>query len=323
VADSTVNRRFRVAFSFAGEKRDFVSDVAAILAARFSESKILYDKFHQAEFARADLAIYLSDLYRHASDLIVVIACPNYDEKHWTGMEWTAIHALLHENKSRVMLCRFDRASVKGLYETVGFLDLDGLAAHEAADRVLERLALNEGLPKDHYTRRPTGSSVSDTTDEMPRDPSASSSVPKRHLRPGLGSFRVAWLFPAAVGAVLSAVLLSLAAAMTGTARQLLIGVALITPFFVGMALSKHAQSPWWVVPLSGVLIAIVNLSELYVGGGPQVRWTSAAFWLGFIGALLVTVGYGVGTRVRLNKCARQERGRPAQAARPKREGRR
>ena len=44
-------KRFRVAFSFAGEKRDFVEKVARILADRFEEKAILYDKYHEAEFA--------------------------------------------------------------------------------------------------------------------------------------------------------------------------------------------------------------------------------------------------------------------------------
>src|SRR5262249_9094009 len=43
-------KRFRIAFSFAGEKRSFVARVAAILAQRFTESKILYDQYHEAEF---------------------------------------------------------------------------------------------------------------------------------------------------------------------------------------------------------------------------------------------------------------------------------
>lgn len=46
------DKRFRIAFSFAGEKRDFVAEVAGILAKRFGEAAILYDKFHEAEFAR-------------------------------------------------------------------------------------------------------------------------------------------------------------------------------------------------------------------------------------------------------------------------------
>jgi hypothetical protein len=42
-------KRFRIAFSFAGEKRDYVAQVAAILARRFDEEKNLYDKYHLAE----------------------------------------------------------------------------------------------------------------------------------------------------------------------------------------------------------------------------------------------------------------------------------
>ena len=92
-------KRFRIAFSFAGEKRDFVAKVAAILANRFGEAAILYDKFHEAEFARRNLGIYLPELYHKQSDLVVVVVCPDYDEKEWTGLEWTAVHDLLKKRQ--------------------------------------------------------------------------------------------------------------------------------------------------------------------------------------------------------------------------------
>ena len=38
-------KRFRIAFSFAGEKRAFVKEVADHLAGQFSQDAILYDKF--------------------------------------------------------------------------------------------------------------------------------------------------------------------------------------------------------------------------------------------------------------------------------------
>jgi tetratricopeptide (TPR) repeat protein len=147
-------KRFRIAFSFAGEKRGFVSEVAAILAGRFSEAAILYDKYHEAEFARRDLGIYLPNLYHAESDLVVVVVCPAYDDKEWTGLEWAAIHDLLKKRRdNEVMLCRFERADVKGLYSTAGFVELDAMTPGQAADRILERLALNEGRPKDLYTK--------------------------------------------------------------------------------------------------------------------------------------------------------------------------
>ncbi|MFM7550384.1 MAG: TIR domain-containing protein [Cyanobacteriota bacterium] len=145
-------RRFRVALSFAGEKRQFVDQVARILARRFGEDKILYDKFHEAEFARSDLGIYLPDLYNANSDLVVVIVCPDYDAKQWTGLEWAAIYDLLSQRKtSDVMLCRFKRSTVKGIYSTAGFVELDDKSPEQVVTLVLQRLALNEGFARQYY----------------------------------------------------------------------------------------------------------------------------------------------------------------------------
>lgn len=148
-----MNKRFRVAFSFAGEKRDFVAEVARLLADRFGEEKILYDKFHEAEFARKDLAYYLPDLYSLNADLVVTVLCHDYGNKEWCGLEWDAIFSLLKERQvDEVMLCRFDLVAAKGLFNLAGYLELDRRTPEETATRILERLALNEGRPKDYYT---------------------------------------------------------------------------------------------------------------------------------------------------------------------------
>lgn len=129
-------KRFRVAFSFAGEKREFVAQVAIILARRFGEKKILYDKYHEAEFSRSDLAFYLPDLYERESDLVVAVFCPEYDKKEWCGLEWNAIYGLLKQRKvDEVMLARFDRAEGKGLRGLAGYTDLDGLTPADGAER--------------------------------------------------------------------------------------------------------------------------------------------------------------------------------------------
>lgn len=146
-------KRFRIAFSFAGEKRDFVAKAAAILAVRFGEPAILYDKYHEAEFARYDLGIYLPKLYRDESDLVVAVLCPEYDQKPWTGWEWMAIHAQLTKKEgSKILLSRFERAHVDGLFEGAAFVELDDKTPEQTATLILQRLAINEGKPKDHYT---------------------------------------------------------------------------------------------------------------------------------------------------------------------------
>lgn len=147
-------KRFRIALSFAGEKRDFVKEVADLLAKRFGQEKILYDKYHEAEFARYDLGIYLPKFYGEQSDLIVPVLCPDYDAKRWTGWEWVHIYGLLtKEDGHRVMPSRFGYANADGLSPASGFIELDHKTPDEFVALILERLAINEGLPKDCYTK--------------------------------------------------------------------------------------------------------------------------------------------------------------------------
>jgi len=49
------------------------------------------------------------------------------------------------------MPCRFDFAEADGLSPAAGFVELDHKTPEQAAALILERLALNEGLSKDHY----------------------------------------------------------------------------------------------------------------------------------------------------------------------------
>jgi hypothetical protein len=121
------SKRFRVACSFAGEKRDFVQQVAALLAERFEEAKILYDQYHEAEFARDELDAHLTGLYRDHSDLIVVVLCRNYEWKEWCGLEWKSIRGLLKQRKKDgILLTRFDRMEAEILEGLAGFIELDG-----------------------------------------------------------------------------------------------------------------------------------------------------------------------------------------------------
>ena len=159
-------KRFRIAFSFAGEKRDYVSKVAAILAKQFGEAAILYDKFHEAEFAVYDLGIRLPKLYGDQSDLIVPVLSAAYDAKRWTGWEWVHIYGLLTKADGyRVMPSRFEHAQADGLAPTAGFIELDHKTPEQFATLILERLALNEGHPKDHYTKPVSASAPALKTD--------------------------------------------------------------------------------------------------------------------------------------------------------------
>src|SRR5262249_44990973 len=98
---------------------------------------------------RARLGRYLPKLYHEQSDLVVVVICGDYVRKEWCGLEWDAIFDLLKQRReSEVMLSRFDHAIVDGLFDA-GFSELDQKTPEQFATLILERLALNEGKPKD------------------------------------------------------------------------------------------------------------------------------------------------------------------------------
>jgi tetratricopeptide (TPR) repeat protein len=137
-------RRFRVALSFPGEHRGRVEKIAEALAGRLGRDAILYDKWHRGEFARPALGVYLPDLYRHESDLLVFFFCKEYAKKPWCGLEWrAALDLIAHQQYDQLMLLRVDDidiAEIPGLYSIDGCLDVGDMTDDAVAVEILSRL---------------------------------------------------------------------------------------------------------------------------------------------------------------------------------------
>ena len=142
-------RRFTVALSFPGEHREFVSNVADHLASTFGEERVLYDKYHDAEFARVDLDVYLPDLYRAQSELVVVFLCAEYAAKRWCNLEWRYIRQLIATLEAeRIMLLSFGNPgdlSELGILPGDGYIDIGTQSIAVMAEKILKRLRLNQG----------------------------------------------------------------------------------------------------------------------------------------------------------------------------------
>ena len=134
-----LQRQFQVAFSFPGEKREFVSPVAEGLRERLSD--VFYDKFFEAELARLDLDILLQRIYHDNSKLIVVFICEEYDQKEWCGLEWRAIRDLIKKRRSDdIILMRFDNTEVPGLFSIDGYIDLRQRTPQEVVEIICQRV---------------------------------------------------------------------------------------------------------------------------------------------------------------------------------------
>ncbi|MCW8922140.1 MAG: AAA family ATPase, partial [Gammaproteobacteria bacterium] len=148
--DSSNRRRFEVALSFPGGRRDYVKKVAAHLASSLDEERVLYDKYHDAEFARSDLNIYLPKLYLNESELIVIFLCSEYATKHWCKLEWRYINQLITTaDAKRIMFLSFgdpgDLSEI-GILSGDGYIDVFLFDPKMIADKIIKRIGINDGV---------------------------------------------------------------------------------------------------------------------------------------------------------------------------------
>jgi len=134
---------FKVALSFPGEKRGYVSNVVHSLKASLGKDQIFYDFDYQSQLARPDLDTMLQNIYRNNCDLVVVFLCEEYSEKEWCGLEWRAVRDIIKSKEGdRVMFVRFDDAKIDGVFSIDGYIDANQFSEEEVSNFILERVEL-------------------------------------------------------------------------------------------------------------------------------------------------------------------------------------
>lgn len=134
-------RRFQVALSFPGERREFVRSVAEYLENTIQRNLILYDEWYEAEFACPNLDTYLQGLYQNESDLIAVFICAEYEQKKWCSLEWRVIRELIMNRRdSSVMPLRFDNTTIPGLFGNDGYVWIGDRDPKAIGELILQRI---------------------------------------------------------------------------------------------------------------------------------------------------------------------------------------
>ena len=140
-------KRFQVALSFPGEHREYILQVAELLAETLGRDAILYDSWYKAEFTRPNLDTYLQNLYHTESNLLVPFLCADYQDKDWCQLEWRVIRDLIKQKKDDdIMPMRFDNTHISGLFDIDGYMDLNDHEPKEVAELILQRLTFNKRL---------------------------------------------------------------------------------------------------------------------------------------------------------------------------------
>lgn len=153
IADSYINPqgtdgrieeiRFKVAFSFPGELREFVSQVVTRVKAQLPVGSVFYDNDFVAQLARPNLDNLLQNVYLNNSDLLVVFLSADYERKMWCGIEWRAIRAVINNKADEsVMLIRSDNAAIPGIFPQDGYIDMNQFTVDQVAGFVLQRARL-------------------------------------------------------------------------------------------------------------------------------------------------------------------------------------
>ncbi|MEA2206913.1 MAG: hypothetical protein QOE77_3689 [Blastocatellia bacterium] len=142
-SSNTQPRRFAIALSFPGERREFLSQVADHLANKVGKSRVLYDKYHEAEFARPNLDVHLPNLYGTNSELIAIFLCHEYKKKRWCNLEWRSIRQLIATaDEDRIMFLSFDDVGAIpeiGIYDGDGYVSIGDRSPEQIAELILNR----------------------------------------------------------------------------------------------------------------------------------------------------------------------------------------
>ncbi len=134
---------FKVAVSFPGEYRNYVSKVVDILRESLGKDQVFYDYDYQSQLAIPDLDTMLQNIYRNNSDLVVVFLCKEYSEKEWCGLEWRAVRDIIKsKEKERVMFIRFDDSQIDGVFSIDGYIDANRFSESDVSKFILERIQL-------------------------------------------------------------------------------------------------------------------------------------------------------------------------------------
>lgn len=132
--------KYHIAFSFAGEDREYVDRVASHL--REHGVDVFYDKFEETKLWGKDLYSYLIDIYQNKALFTVMFVSEAYRDKLWTNHERKAAQArAFSKSQEYILPAMFDESvEIPGLLRTTGYISLRDLPPEDFADKVIKKL---------------------------------------------------------------------------------------------------------------------------------------------------------------------------------------
>jgi hypothetical protein len=138
--------QYDIAFSFSGDDREYVEEVAKIL--KDNGVKVFYDMFEQIDLWGKDLGIHFDFVYRKAAKYCIPFVSETYKQKIWTNHEIkTAISRAINSNEEYILPARFDDTEIEGIRPTISYLDLRNFTPEQLANAILSKLGKEPSVP--------------------------------------------------------------------------------------------------------------------------------------------------------------------------------
>ena len=140
--------QYDIAFSFAGEDRNYVEQVAKFL--NDHGVSLFYDTYEQIDLWGKDLYVHLDEVYRLRSKYCVIFISKFYKDKLWTNHErGSAQVRAFQENKEYILPARFDDTEVPGIRPTIGYINLQELSPEKFGFLILDKIKVIDKTEKD------------------------------------------------------------------------------------------------------------------------------------------------------------------------------
>jgi hypothetical protein len=130
---------YEVVLSFAGQDRQYVERVAAILTAQ--NVSLFYDAYEEATLWGKDLVEHLHEVYSGSARYCVMFISRHYAEQIWpTHERRSAFERAVAEKEEYILPARFDDTEIPGLVKTICYIDLRRKTPEEFSALILEKL---------------------------------------------------------------------------------------------------------------------------------------------------------------------------------------
>jgi hypothetical protein len=143
---------YDVAFSYAGEQRDFVNRVYKILTDNY-KLKVFYDQNPeiQANLWGKDLAEELEKIYGEESKCCVLFISKEYKVKYWTNYEKISVLTKAIKEKGDYLLpARFDDTEIPGILGTDSYINVSQMSPDDFSELIILKIGISSKHRDEH-----------------------------------------------------------------------------------------------------------------------------------------------------------------------------